>query len=69
MKVESRALNPSSFIRSAMQRAWIALVTLLMFPASSLPNPPWERAASNLEVSFTGSLGARLRSWQSSSAD
>ena len=60
MKVGSRALNPSSFIRCATQRAWIALVTLFLFPASSFAQSPWERAAQNLEVSFTGPLARSL---------
>jgi type IV secretory pathway VirB2 component (pilin) len=59
MKVASRVPNSSSFIRS-IQRAWIAIATLLMFPASSFAQSPWERAAANLEASFTGPLARSL---------
>ena len=60
MQVASRAQNSSSFIRSAIQRTWIALVMLLMSPASSFAQSPWERAAANLEASFTGPLARSL---------
>jgi type IV secretory pathway VirB2 component (pilin) len=59
MKVASLAQNSSSFIRS-IQRAWIVLLTLLLFPASSFAQSPWERAAANLEASFTGPLARSL---------
>ncbi|HKW02293.1 MAG TPA: TrbC/VirB2 family protein [Vicinamibacterales bacterium] len=60
MQVASRTQNSSSFIPSAIQRAWIALVMLLMSPASSFAQSPWERAAANLEASFTGPLARSL---------
>ncbi len=59
MKVASRALSPSSSIRS-VQRAWIALLTLLLFPASGYAQSPWERAAAKFEASFTGPLRRAL---------
>jgi type IV secretory pathway VirB2 component (pilin) len=60
MQVASRTQKSSSFIPSAIQRAWIALVMLLMYPASSFAQSPWERAAANLEASFTGPLARSL---------
>ena len=37
-----------------------ALVLLLAFPALALAQSPWERAASNLEATFTGPLARSL---------
>jgi type IV secretory pathway VirB2 component (pilin) len=53
-------INAPSFIRAVVRRAWILLVTLLMFPATSFAQSPWERAAANLEASFTGPLARSL---------
>jgi type IV secretory pathway VirB2 component (pilin) len=52
--------NPPSLIRAAVRRGWIVLVTLLLFPAASFAQSPWERAATNLETSFTGPLARSL---------
>jgi type IV secretory pathway VirB2 component (pilin) len=41
-------------------RVWIAIITLLMFPGASFAQAPWERAAANLETSFTGPLARSL---------
>jgi type IV secretory pathway VirB2 component (pilin) len=43
-----------------VRRVWIVLVTLLMFPATGFAQSPWERAAANLEASFTGPLARSL---------
>ena len=37
-----------------------AMTTLLLVPALALAQSPWERAASNLEQSFTGPLARSL---------
>ena len=38
----------------------LALTTLLLFPFSAFAQSPWERAASNLERTFTGPLARSL---------
>src|SRR6476660_6662813 len=45
-----------TFIRCAL----IALCALVLFPAVSFAQSPWERAAANLEASFTGPLARSL---------
>jgi type IV secretory pathway VirB2 component (pilin) len=54
----------TSAIRAVIRRVWIALVTLVMFPtlsfAQTTGSSPWERAAANLEASFTGPLARSL---------
>ncbi len=43
------------------RRATVVLgATLLLFPLSAFAQAPWERAASNLEASFTGPLARSL---------
>ena len=58
--LRSWLINSPSFIRAIIRRAWIVFVTLLMFPATSFAQSPWERAAANLEASFTGPLARSL---------
>ena len=46
-------------------RPWVRLCTLsvgalLTFPVLALAQSPWERAAANLELSFTGPLARSL---------
>jgi type IV secretory pathway VirB2 component (pilin) len=53
-------VNLPSFIRAAVRRAWIVLGTWLLFPAVGFAQSPWERAAANLETSFTGPLARSL---------
>ena len=53
-------VNSLSFVRAVIRRVWIVLVTLLLLPATSLAQSPWERAAANLEASFTGPLARSL---------
>ena len=60
MTLRLSLINAPSFIRAVVRRAWIVLVTLLMFPATSFAQSPWERAAANLEASFTGPLARSL---------
>ena len=52
---------------SSLQRARVfakgllaAVVALVAFPAIAFARSPWERAASNLEASFTGPLARSL---------
>jgi len=49
----------SSVIR-AIRSTWITIVALAMFPAASFAQSPWERAAANLETSFTGPLARSM---------
>ena len=49
-----------AFLRAASRRAWMALLALLLFPTTSFAQSPWERAAANLEASFTGPLARSL---------
>lgn len=60
MPLLTRRLSPSPIIRTALRGAWIVLVTLLLFPAVGFAQSPWERAAANLEASFTGPLARSL---------
>ena len=48
----------------------VAVLVLVGVPAIVLAQTaPWERAAQNLETSFTGRWRDRWRSWRSCSAD
>jgi type IV secretory pathway VirB2 component (pilin) len=60
MTLRSPFTNSQSFVWSVIRRVWIVLVTVLMFPATSFAQSPWERAAANLEASFTGPLARSL---------
>jgi type IV secretory pathway VirB2 component (pilin) len=48
------------FIHAAIRHIWLILVALLVFPATSFAQSPWEQAAANLETSFTGPLARSL---------
>ena len=50
----------SSVLRATARRIWTVLVALLAFPSASFAQSPWERAAANLETSFTGPLARSL---------
>ncbi len=60
MKLCSLPVRAPSFIHTSMRLVWIAIVTVFLFPATSFAQSPWERAASNLEASFTGPLARSL---------
>ena len=60
MMIRPLLVNSLSFVRAVIRRVWIVLVTLLLLPATSLAQSPWERAAANLEASFTGPLARSL---------
>ena len=49
----------SSLVRVA-QLVWMLLLALLWSPAVTFAQAPWERAATNLEASFTGPLARSL---------
>ena len=56
--------TPVRSSRSSLGRltrvAWMLLVTLLLTPALTFAQAPWERAATNLETTFTGPLARSL---------
>jgi type IV secretory pathway VirB2 component (pilin) len=52
--------NRSSLIRTIVRPGWIALIALVTFPSLSFAQSPWERAAANLETSFTGPLARSM---------
>jgi type IV secretory pathway VirB2 component (pilin) len=54
-------MSSCSSIRSAVPRAsLLAVAAVLITPAAVLAQSPWERAASNLEQTFTGPLARSL---------
>jgi type IV secretory pathway VirB2 component (pilin) len=60
-----RRRRDSSLVGSAVSRArcaWISFVTLalVLIPGLTFAQSPWERAASNLERTFTGPLARSL---------
>jgi type IV secretory pathway VirB2 component (pilin) len=59
MTTESRRRNRSR-IRALMVAASSGLISLFLFPSIALAQSPWERAASNLEATFTGPLARSL---------
>ena len=50
----------SDLVARTSQYVAIAAATLFVFPAVALAQSPWERAASNLEATFTGPLARSL---------
>jgi type IV secretory pathway VirB2 component (pilin) len=51
--------SPSLIIRT-LRSVWVALCVLVLLPAAAFAQSPWERAAANLEASFTGPLARSL---------
>lgn len=49
-----------SGVRSVQRVSTIALFVLLCLPTVAIAQSPWERAASNLERTFTGPLARSL---------
>lgn len=58
--MESRSVQFRSGVVAAARRAATVLAMLLTLPAVALAQAPWERAAANLEASFTGPLARSL---------
>ena len=46
MTLRTPFVGSPSFIRAAIRRIWLVLVTLLLFPATGFAQSPWERAAA-----------------------
>lgn len=53
-------MSCGSVIRSVGRLSTLTLTLLLLLPALALAQSPWERAASNLEQTFTGPLARSL---------
>jgi type IV secretory pathway VirB2 component (pilin) len=53
-------VTDSTLSRLPVRLCVLAAGTLLMLPALALAQSPWERAAANLEISFTGPLARSL---------
>ena len=49
----------ASLVR-ARRSLWMLLLALLLTPAITFAQAPWERAAANLEATFTGPLARSL---------
>jgi type IV secretory pathway VirB2 component (pilin) len=60
MSLRCRLVPSSRRVRRHVVSLWTTLTILLMFPAIALAQSPWERAASNLEATFTGPLARSL---------
>lgn len=60
MNVNSRRRNPKRGRRAPLLELSAAIAVLLTFPVVALAQSPWERAASNLEATFTGPLARSL---------
>lgn len=43
-----------------VRRVWAIAVAIVLLPTASFAQSPWERAAANLELSFTGPLARSL---------
>jgi type IV secretory pathway VirB2 component (pilin) len=60
MSLRCRLVPASRRVRRHVVNLWTTLTILLAFPAIALAQSPWERAASNLEATFTGPLARSL---------
>jgi len=60
MTVQSLLGRFSSRFHVRASRVALAAILLLASPALALAQSPWERAAANLEASFTGPLARSL---------
>ena len=60
MKGRQHARASRSFLRRMANLASGILSALLLFPAAAFAQSPWERAAANLEASFTGPLARSI---------
>ncbi len=49
-----------SLLLRIVRQLWTVLLAVVMFPAATFAQAPWERAATNLETTFTGPLARSL---------
>ena len=60
MRTQSKCVS-RRFSASRVRELWrLAIVTLILAPHALAAQSPWERAASNLETTFTGPLARSL---------
>ena len=59
MPLRSDLLTRCSVVRAFIRRAWL-VVAVVVIPAISFAQSPWERASANLATSFTGPLARSL---------
>ena len=55
-----RRPKPFQLVARSTEYVAMAVAILFVFPAIALAQSPWERAASNLEATFTGPLARSL---------
>ena len=60
MSIVERSAHHGRTARVAIGRLLTTIALLMAFPALGLAQSPWERAAANLETSFTGPLARSL---------
>lgn len=60
MSLRCRLVSSLRRVRRHVVSLWTTLTILFAFPAIALAQSPWERAASNLEATFTGPLARSL---------
>lgn len=60
MLLRSWIRQSCSLARRRSITLWTALAMVVAFPAVSFAQSPWERAAANLETTFTGPLARSL---------
>lgn len=60
MPLRSEWVTIRSVLRAFLRNAWFVVAALLMVPAISFAQSPWERASANLATSFTGPLARSL---------
>ena len=53
-------MRANSIVSSIRRAGMFALATLLLVPTMSFAQSPWERAANNLALTFTGPLARAL---------
>lgn len=53
-------MGDRSFVAFARNASLVTLGILLLLPTAALAQSPWERAASNLALTFTGPLARSL---------
>lgn len=55
-----RRYSPPALVRALSVALTVGVLILVVLPATMVAQAPWERAAANLEASFTGPLARSL---------
>ena len=58
--MKADVLKVASSLRPQIRQIGLTVTALLAFPAIAFAQSPWERAATNLEATFTGPLARSL---------